>query len=97
MTFGGMEYGKMRRKLYYAKLIMVRPEDITQERSRLEKYGKRVFGGQLRKRMRMTIVDSAIYVSGPDNPHKEIGCHISQYYLFSHFKNGDLTLSDLWN
>ena len=74
MTFGGMEYGKMRRKLYYAKLIMVRPEDITQERSRLEKYGKRVFGGQLRKRMRINIVSNVICVNASGNLRSSQEC-----------------------
>ena len=74
MAFGGMEYDRMRRKPYYAKLIVVRPEDITQERSRLEKYGKRVFGGQLRKRMRINIVSNVICVNAWGNLRSSQEC-----------------------
>ena len=38
-----------------------------------------------------------IYVSRLHNPPTKIGCRISWYYHWSHFKNGVSTLSDLSN
>ena len=67
MEFGGTKYDKMRRKSYYAKLIVVRSEDIAQAMSRLEKYSKRVYGGQLHKRTRINTVNNVISVNAWDN------------------------------
>ena len=77
MEYSDVAYAKMRRKRFCAKLTVVLQEDTMQAMLRFEKYGKRAYGGQLRKRMYMNIVDNATYVNSWGSPRRSHGYHIN--------------------
>ena len=73
MESGNAEYVRMRMKWCYPKLIVVRQEATMWAMLRHEKSGKQAYGGRLRKRMCMNIVNNKICV----NPWRLQGCHIN--------------------
>ena len=90
MGSGHAEYDRMKRKPYYARLIAVWPEDIMQARSRPEKYGKRLSGGKLCRKMRINTVNNVIYANAWDNLRSSPKCLTNRYYCLTCSKKGVL-------
>ena len=96
MGSGDIGYARMKRKPFYAKVILVRSGDIMRMMLRPEKYGKQVYGGQLRKKTCVNIVDSVIYVNSWGNLRSLQGCRTNQFFRKIHSTNGVWILSGLF-
>ena len=88
MGSGDAGYARMKRKPFCAKLIAVRPGDITRALLRPEKYGKPDYSGELHKKPRINTVVNVIYVNSWGNLRSSQECHTNMFFRWIHSKNG---------